>query len=237
MKSDRRNFLKSATAIGAGVTISPAIGKASPENVLSEDRMGILVDTTVCIGCRHCEWACRKSHDLNPGELDSYANKDVFKKKRHPNENELCVINECKNKSDDNKTYVKYQCMHCDKPACVSACIVGAITKQKNGSVIWDTDKCIGCRYCMVACPFQVPAFEYDVALKPDIKKCDLCFARTAQGYLPACIEICPMEVMTLWSTLGDYKACPRGEYVYIPKDIRIIFMARTKLAELLGCI
>jgi formate dehydrogenase iron-sulfur subunit len=68
---------------------------------------------------------------------------------------------------------------------------------MENGSVIWDTDKCIGCRYCMVACPFQVPAFDYDKALKPDISKCDFCFDRTKKGLLPACIQICPVEAMT----------------------------------------
>ena len=69
--------------------------------------------------------------------------------------------------------------MHCDHPACVSACIVGAFSKEENGSVVWDTDKCIGCRYCMVACPFQVPAFEYHKAIQPEIRKCDFCFKRT----------------------------------------------------------
>ena len=87
--------------------------------------------------------------------------------------------------------------MHCDRPACVSACIVGAISKEENGSVIWDGDKCIGCRYCMVACPFQIPAFEYHKAIQPEIKKCDFCYERTKFGKLPACVEICPMEVLT----------------------------------------
>jgi Fe-S-cluster-containing dehydrogenase component len=87
--------------------------------------------------------------------------------------------------------------MHCDKPACVSACIVGAFTKHENGAVTWDTDKCIGCRYCMVACPFQVPTFEYENALHPDIHKCDFCFERTKEDLLPACVEICPVEALT----------------------------------------
>jgi formate dehydrogenase iron-sulfur subunit len=98
---------------------------------------------------------------------------------------------------------VKVQCMHCDHPACVSACIVGAISKQENGSVIWDTDKCIGCRYCMVACPFQIPSFEFDKALNPHIKKCDFCFDRTKEKKLPACVEICPVEAIT-YGTRND---------------------------------
>jgi len=87
--------------------------------------------------------------------------------------------------------------MHCDEPACVSSCIVDAYTKHPEGPVTWDSDKCIGCRYCMVACPFQVPAFEYSKALEPNIMKCDFCFDRTKEGKLPACVEICPVEAIT----------------------------------------
>ena len=63
--------------------------------------------------------------------------------------------------------------------------------------MVWDSDKCIGCRYCMVACPFQIPTFEYDRALKPDIRKCDFCVARTESGLAPACVEVCPPEALT----------------------------------------
>jgi Fe-S-cluster-containing dehydrogenase component len=87
--------------------------------------------------------------------------------------------------------------MHCDYPACVSACIVGAISKTENGSVVWDTDMCIGCRYCMVACPFQIPTFEYEKALDPKIVKCDFCIDRTNEGKIPACVNICPVEALT----------------------------------------
>ncbi|RPI70866.1 MAG: 4Fe-4S dicluster domain-containing protein, partial [Ignavibacteriales bacterium] len=174
-KQNRRNFLKSAgllTATIAGVSTNQT--KAAPENILSEDRMGILVDTTTCIGCRNCEWACKEAHNLPAGELDSYEDKSVFKQMRRPSSSALTVVNQYENeKQINNPVNVKVQCMHCDHPACVSACIVGAFTKKENGSVVWDTDKCIGCRYCMVACPFQVPTFEYDKALDPEIRKCD----------------------------------------------------------------
>jgi Fe-S-cluster-containing dehydrogenase component len=109
----------------------------------------------------------------------------------------LTVVNEFKDEAEDSSTTVKVQCMHCDHPACVSACIVGAFSKQENGSVIWDTNKCIGCRYCIVACPFQVPTFEYQKALEPRIMKCDFCFERTKEGLLPACVDICPVEALT----------------------------------------
>jgi ferredoxin len=87
--------------------------------------------------------------------------------------------------------------MHCNDPSCVSACIVGALTKQPNGSVIYDAGKCIGCRYCMVACPFQVPAYEYNEPLTPEVRKCTFCFEMIKDGGLPACAQICPREVIT----------------------------------------
>ncbi|MEA3232150.1 MAG: 4Fe-4S dicluster domain-containing protein, partial [Thermodesulfobacteriota bacterium] len=85
----------------------------------------------------------------------------------------------------------------CNDPSCVSACIVGALTKQENGAVIYDAKKCIGCRYCMVACPFQVPAYEYHNALTPEVRKCTFCYQSVKEGGLPACAQICPREVIT----------------------------------------
>jgi len=197
-KQNRRSFLKTAGLLTAAMTGIPnKSAKAAPEeNILSEDRMGVLVDTTVCIGCRNCEWACKKAHELPTESLESYDDKSVFKKMRRPNEAALTVVNQYE-KDINIPVYAKVQCMHCDHPACVSACIVGAISKRANGSVTWDTDKCIGCRYCMVACPFQIPSFEYDKALNPEIRKCDFCFNRTKEGKLPACVEICPVEALT----------------------------------------
>ncbi len=195
----RRNFLKTTALIGAGVSgLTTKKLNAAPKNILDENRMGVLVDTTVCIGCRRCEWACKVAHNLTTPPLEAYDDKSVFKQMRRPDEGALTVVNEYPpNESDDFPIYVKVQCMHCDRPACVSACIVGAFSKEENGSVIWDTNKCIGCRYCMVACPFQIPAFEFNKAFHPDIRKCDFCFNRTKEGELPACVEICPMESLT----------------------------------------
>lgn len=199
MSQNRRDFLKTIAAIGASGTalsaVTPKKLKAGPTNILSDERMGVLVDTTVCIGCRKCEWACQGAHDIEQKDFDTYQHDDTFNKDRRPSAQNLTVVN--KYFENDNPITAKLQCMHCDHPACVSACIVGAFSKQENGSVIWDTDKCIGCRYCMVACPFQVPSFEYNKALNPKITKCDFCFDRTKEGKLPACVEICPVEALT----------------------------------------
>ena len=130
---------------------------------------------------------------------------------RRPDESALTVVNQYEKEKEINSPInVKVQCMHCDHPACVSACIVGAFSKKENGSVVWDTDKCIGCRYCMVACPFQVPSFQYDKALNPKIMKCDFCFERTKKGQLPACVEICPVEALTYG---------PRSELIKIARE------------------
>jgi Fe-S-cluster-containing dehydrogenase component len=159
--------------------------------------MGVLVDTTLCIGCRRCEYACKVAHDLPTEPIETYDDRSVFEQKRRPDAHALTVVNRYPNpENEKNPISVKTQCRHCDYPACVSACIVGAFSKEENGSVIWDSSKCIGCRYCMVACPFQVPAFEYGKAIQPEIRKCDFCYERTKEGKIPACVEICPMEVL-----------------------------------------
>ena len=199
MNQSRRDFFKTAGVVGAGLAgIKPESAAAAPVNILSDNRMGVLVDTTLCIGCRRCEYACKEAHDMPSGSLGDYDDHDVFEKLRRPSIEALTVVNEFENPKESGRpVYVKVQCMHCDYPACVSACIVGALSKQENGSVIWDTDICIGCRYCMVACPYQVPAFEFDKAIQPRIMKCDFCYDRTKEGGIPACVEICPMEALT----------------------------------------
>ena len=173
--------------------------------------MGVLVDATVCIGCRNCEWACKTAHDLPTPPIESYEDRSVFKSMRRPDETALTVVN----RHDDPRrpgrpTTVKVQCMHCAHPACVSACIVGAFSKDAGGAVVWDGGKCIGCRYCMVACPFQIPAFEYKKAWHPKIMKCDFCFERRKGGGIPACVGICPVEALTFG---------PREELVRIARD------------------
>ena len=199
MNQDRRGFLRTlglAGAVATGLKTKEAI--ATPQNILSDERMGVLVDTTVCIGCRKCEWACKLAHDLPTPSIEEYEDRSVFNKMRRPNIGALTVVNEYGNQNNPNAPIdVKVNCMHCDHPACVSACIVGAFSKQENGAVIWDSDKCIGCRYCMVACPFQIPAFEFDTAFQPNILKCDFCYDRFKEGKIPACVEICPVETMT----------------------------------------
>ncbi|MBM3907321.1 MAG: 4Fe-4S dicluster domain-containing protein [Gemmatimonadetes bacterium] len=213
MKSpSRRSFLKAGTAITAAAAgLTPRVAQAGPANILSPDRLGVLVDTTVCIGCRNCEWACKIAHDMPTPPLETYEDAAPMQEMRRPDETALTVVNKYDHPArPDLPTTVKVQCMHCDHPACVSACIVGAISKQADGAVLWDTDMCIGCRYCMVACPFQIPAFEYHKAIQPRIMKCDFCTDRRKEGKLPGCVEACPVEALTFG---------PREELVRVARD------------------
>ena len=141
----------------------------------------ILVDITKCIGCRSCEQACKQIHGF---PMDSEA-------KLSPTA--LTVV------EDHGDRYVRRMCMHCQEPACASACLVGALKKTDAGPVTYDGAKCIGCRYCLVACPFSVPRYEW-TKLVPYVKKCDMCAARQAKGQLPACVEACPVQA----SIAGD---------------------------------
>jgi len=98
--------------------------------------------------------------------------------------------------TEKGEVFVKRQCMHCLQPACASACLTRAMYKTKDGPVIWRGDKCMGCRYCMLSCPFDVPKFEYHSA-NPKISKCQMCFSRQLEGKVPACVENCPADALT----------------------------------------
>ena len=196
-KQNRRDFLKTASLFATS-TLTASSARAAPQNILSENRMGVLVDTTVCIGCRKCEYACKMAHDIKTDDLESYSDQSVYKSMRRPDDQNITVVNAYENPKDPEiPVTVKVQCMHCDNPACLSACIVGAFSKDESGIVSWDESKCIGCRFCMIACPFQIPAYEYSKALEARVVKCDWCVDRQKENKLPACVEICPVEALT----------------------------------------
>ncbi len=197
---DRREFLKKSGLViaGGGLLAGAESAAASEERVLPPETLGVLVDTTLCIGCRQCEKACNEVNNL--GKPDDYFEdtEKIFEKKRLLETDAYTVVNKYPNKLDpSNPVFAKKQCMHCNHPACVSACIVGALKKQKNGTVHYEEWKCIGCRYCMMACPFTVPTFEFNKAIQPRILKCTFCLPRTEKGQAPACAEACPQGVMT----------------------------------------
>ncbi len=137
-------------------------------------KMGILIDITKCIGCGACEKACKMRNDL-PLDLENNLSATAY-----------TVVEE---RQPD--TYVRRMCMHCMNPTCVSVCPVGAFTKTAAGPVIYDKDKCIGCRYCMYSCPFSVPKYQWNRVV-PYIQKCYMCADRISEGSEPACTAACP---------------------------------------------
>ena len=213
MGVNRRDFLKQIAGIGGVALLGKGTNAHAGQGVSSyPDHMGVLVDTTLCIGCRSCERACNQINKDLPGKsLQSFQDSSVFEKRRRMSADTYTVVNRYTDQENSERSaFVKFQCMHCIDPACVSACIVGALTKEPNGAVRYDPWKCIGCRYCMAACPFQVPAYEYNNVLTPQVRKCTFCFEnRTSKGKMPACVEACPMEVMTFGK---------RGELIEIAK-------------------
>jgi formate dehydrogenase iron-sulfur subunit len=150
--------------------------------------MGILYDSARCVGCQSCEFACATAHGL-PEPQDAPEAGVV----RKTNENRRSVINLYN--TTKGEVYVKRQCMHCNEPACTAACLTNAMHKTLEGPVIWRGDKCMGCRYCMVSCPFDVPKFEY-FSSNPKIVKCDMCYNRQQEGKKPACVEECQAEAL-----------------------------------------
>jgi len=196
MSLDRRTFLQLAAA--AGVAGSTQASTGSKPNAL-DDALGVLVDIPNCIGCRKCEFACQEADGANPPPIETFDDKSVLGKRRPLDPKHLTIINQHPNPVDPSKpVFVKSNCLHCNDPACASACLVGALRKQSSGAVTYEAWKCMGCRYCMVACPFQIPTYEYGEAFAPQVRKCSFCFDRIAkEGGVPACVKICPRECLT----------------------------------------
>ena len=155
---------------------------------------GVLVDLTKCIGCRGCQIACKGWNELSvqktvmAGDLTN-----------PPRLSASCYTH-IRFQEDEKEggpvwSFVKDQCLHCKNPACASACPVGALKKTEKGPVTYTFDRCIGCRYCMLACPFYVPKYEWEKAV-PWIRKCTFCSERIAADLVPACIKTCPTGAM-----------------------------------------
>lgn len=191
MNLNRRMFLRVAGTAGA-VALSPAAAAtaATSEEMVNAGRRGVLVDTTKCIGCRACEAGCAESNQLpGPASLDDPA---VFARPRLTDTRTYTVVNAAASAGLASPArFIKRQCMHCVEPACASACLVRALDKTPTGPVVYHKDRCLGCRYCMVACPFNVPKYEYESAL-PYVQKCTFCADRQAAGQAPACTSVCP---------------------------------------------
>ena len=210
MSISRRELLKGAAV--AGATLAVAESAEAREKVQpGADAVGLLFDSTRCVGCRACQTACTKENKLPVDPVA--ANGGVYDAPSDLSSSTKNIIKAVP-AGDGDPVYVKQQCMHCVDPSCVSACMLGALHKEgegkrklageKKGSgiVLYDKGTCVGCRYCQIACAFNVPKFEWFEAF-PLIVKCELCRHRAdpkAQGALavanPACAEVCPREAV-----------------------------------------
>jgi len=190
MAVDRRSVLKVIAAAGAATVAGPAGARERPKP--PEDAVGMLYDATRCIGCKSCVVACREANGMPVEELEGMWDAPISLSGKTKNIIKLY-------REGDTTSYMKAQCMHCIDPACVSVCMIGALQKRERGIVTWDPSRCIGCRYCQVACPFDVPKFEWEKAV-PQIVKCELCRHRLDEGKEPACCEVCPTEAVVYGS-------------------------------------
>ena len=181
----RRDVLKLAGAGMGSLAMALAnsgLVKASSGDILPiEEHWALLYDATQCSGCRECERACKRYNELPDDDAQDL------------NGNTFTIIKLYQSKDGSKKSFRKYQCMHCVEPACAASCPVGALHKLENGPVVYDAYKCIGCRYCMQACAFGIPRYDWSLAY-PFIRKCEMCYHRE-NG--PACAEICPKQALT----------------------------------------
>ncbi|UCE41568.1 MAG: 4Fe-4S dicluster domain-containing protein [Candidatus Aminicenantes bacterium] len=200
-KTNRRSFLKSASLLGGtlfGWGILGNAKKASGADFSGHpDRFGMLTDLTRCMGCRRCEEACVDTNNL-PAPQISFEDKSVFENKRRPDSKTYTVVNRYYDSLwVEGPVYSKVQCNHCEEPACASACLVGALKKTPEGPVVYNEKVCIGCKYCINACPFYIPTYEYSNAFHPKVQKCFMCYHKIDKGEVPACSGVCPVEAIT----------------------------------------
>jgi len=199
MSISRRKFLGWLGAAGLGTTVGHKAARAASNKQFSgyPQSNGVLFDNTRCIGCRKCEEGCNKVNELPPPDRP-FSDLGVLDTPRRTTAKTYTIVNRYDGAGrGKGPLYSKVQCNHCLEPACASVCFVTAFKKTSTGAVTYDPSVCVGCRYCMIACPFEIPAYEYDNAFTPKVMKCTMCFPRISQGLLPGCVEACPTEALT----------------------------------------
>jgi formate dehydrogenase iron-sulfur subunit len=198
MSISRRKFLGWLGAAGLGTALGKTARAASNKHFSGYSQSsGVLFDSSRCIGCRKCEEGCNRVNEL-PEPDRAFSDLSVMDTERRTTAKAYTIVNRYNNSSGaESPVYRKVQCNHCLEPACASVCFVRAFTKTKTGAVTYDASVCVGCRYCMIACPFEIPAYEYNKAFSPRIMKCTMCYPRIVKGLLPGCVEACPTEALT----------------------------------------
>jgi Fe-S-cluster-containing dehydrogenase component len=191
VNAGRRRALRvlAGTGVATAAASAPVRAARLPRQV-PPDAVGMLYDTTKCIGCKACVVACREANGLEPDtSLDGLHQAPLDLNSRTKNVIKLY-------KEGDRVSFVKAQCMHCVDPACASACMLHSLKKDETTGIVgYDPQYCVGCRYCQMACPFNVPKFEFAKTV-PKIVKCELCRHLLAQGKIPACCDVCPRQAV-----------------------------------------
>jgi tetrathionate reductase subunit B len=203
---DRRRFLGNAAALAAGITIAPGVtlygvAQAKPldQPVSNSVRWGMLIDSNRCAdGCTDCVTACNTENGLQghgrPATDAQWIRKVNLRDPKTGAKKSLPVL-----------------CMHCSEPPCVDVCPTGASFKRDDGIVLVDKHTCIGCRYCMMACPYKARSFVHETLSeqtpqtprgKGTVESCTFCVHRVDGGRSPACVEACSKTTQAL--TFGD---------------------------------
>ncbi|MGO8955138.1 MAG: hydrogenase 2 operon protein HybA [Rhodomicrobium sp.] len=211
MTVNRRDFLRGGLGGAAAVTACSTLGVGPAEArgnlTVPENAIGFLYDSTLCIGCKACQSACKTANEL---PVDDSTGIGLWDTPLELSGKTYTVIkiyqngtSKYKDKVVDGFAHIKRQCLHCIDPSCVSVCPVQAMRKDPvTGVVSYNADACIGCRYCVMSCPFSVPQFQYDTPF-PRIAKCQFCKHILAKGGIPACADHCPTGA----TLFGSYKA------------------------------
>jgi len=227
--STRRNFLKgvvaaSGAAVAAtAVTTQPAAARETKQR--PPEALGLLYDATLCVGCKACVAACKQVND-NPAEFSTVDQLwdtplDTSGKTFNLIKMYRSGTMATKDAEENGYAFMKTSCMHCADPSCVSACPVSAMTKNpENGVVEYNPDACIGCRYCVAACPFGIPKYQYD-SPTGQIGKCELCRHRYKDGHYSACAEVCPTGA-TLFGKTSDLLAEAKRRLALKPGSVAV---------------
>ncbi len=233
----RRDFLKGFLASGAAVTAGAVATPAAARETRPRppEALGLLYDATLCVGCKACVAACKESNE-NPPEFSTLDHLwdtpldtsgytfNIIKMYRNG-------TMEAKDQEVNGFAFMKTSCMHCGDPSCVSACPVSAMTKDpETGVVGYNPDKCIGCRYCVAACPFGIPKYQYD-SPTGRIGKCELCRHRHKDGHYSACAEVCPTGA-TLFGRTEDLLAEAKRRLAHKPGQPMKIPRGRLRHAQ-----
>ncbi len=221
----RRDFLKGVLASGAAVTtaaVAPNVC-ARETHARPAEALGLLYDATLCVGCKACVAACKEANE-NPPEFSTEDH--LWDTPLDTSGHTFNLIKMYRNGTVETKdaevngyAFMKTSCMHCADPSCVSACPVSAMVKDPvTGIVSYDPEACVGCRYCVVACPFGIPKYQYD-SPTGKIGKCELCRHRYKDGHYSACAEVCPTGA-TLYGRTSDLLAEAKRRIALAPGSL-----------------